>query len=110
MDSSLPVHADLPEGWYSPNDELMLRLHSELQRELPRGHLLAGRAVETFAWTEGSNDDVLFRNLDDADRFTVIHLSWRSRRESDPRYPLVEFDGTFRQFVFWTATRSDYGD
>lgn len=66
----------LPEGWFYPEDaDIGSRLHAELQRELPPGHLLFGCAVETFAYRHGS-DDVLFRHREQPGRFTVIHLSW----------------------------------
>jgi|GEM_PF-2138386 len=89
----------LPEGWFYPEDpDISANLHIELQRELPRGHLLHGRAVEIFAYRHGS-DDVLFRHQDQPSRFTVIHLSWLGREEINPQHPTVEFDGTFDEFV-----------
>ena len=77
----------------------MLHLHAELLRELPPGHLLAGRTVETFAWRDGTTDDVLFRHTDEPERFTVIHLSWLGRTEINAEHPTVEFDGTFAGFL-----------
>jgi hypothetical protein len=77
----------------------MLNLHAELQRELPPGHVLTGRAVETFAWRKGAIDDVLFRHWDEPERFTVIHLSWLGRTEINADHPTVEFDGTFAEFL-----------
>jgi hypothetical protein len=77
----------------------MLNLHAELQRELPPGHVLTGRAVETFAWREGATDDVMFRHTDEPERFTVIHLSWLGRTEINAEHPTVEFDGTFSEFL-----------
>jgi len=44
-------------------------------------------------------DDVLFRRLDEPDRFTVIHLTWIRKQEINAQHPSVCFDGTFEQFV-----------
>ena len=89
----------LPVGWSYPDPEVARNLHRELQLELPPGHLLFGRAVETFAWREHATDDVLFRHVHEPDRFTVIHLSWLGRTENNPLHPTVEFDGTFEGFL-----------
>jgi hypothetical protein len=88
----------LPVGWFYPNAEMAQSLHAELQRELPPGHLLTGRLVETFAWREGASDDVLFRHIREPERFTVIHLSWLGRPEINAQHPTLEFDGTFAEF------------
>lgn len=92
-------HPALPQGWFYPDRDTAPNLHTELLRELPPGHVLTGRKVETFAWREGATDDVLFRHADEPDRFTVIHLSWLGRTESTADYPAVEFDGTFAEFL-----------
>lgn len=89
----------LPLGWFYPDHDTAVRLRAEFMRELPPGHLLTGRVVEVFAWREGATDDVLLRHRDEAERFTVVHLTWLGRTEIDARYPAVEFDGTFAEFV-----------
>jgi len=99
MSHPTPNRPALPEGWFYPDQAVSQRLHAELQRELPPGHLLHGRAVETFAWRDGATDDVLFRHTDQPDRFTVIHLSWLGRTEINAQHPTVEFDGTFVGFI-----------
>lgn len=91
--------APLPEGWYYPDQETAALLHAELLRELPSGHLLYGRTVETVAWRDGATDDVLFRHVDEPARFTVIHLTWLGRTEINAQHPTVEFDGTFAGFL-----------
>ncbi len=101
MISTPKSHLDLPEawGWFYPGDApIGQSLHAELQRELPPGHLLFGRAVETVAFRQ-DQDDVLFRYLDQPDRFTVIHLTWTRKREINAEHPSVCFDGTFSEFV-----------
>jgi hypothetical protein len=89
----------LPVGWFYPDSEIAKSLHDELQRELPPGHLLTGRPIETFAWREHATDDVLFRHIQEPERFTVIHLSWLGRTEINAQHPTVEFDGTFAEFL-----------
>jgi hypothetical protein len=84
-------------GWHYPDAAIAQSLHAELQRELPRGHLLYGRAVETVAYRQ-DQDDVLFRHQDEPDRFTVIHLTWIRKREITVEHPSVCFDGTFAEF------------
>jgi len=94
-------HLELPEkwGWLYPADAAIAQsLHAELQRELPPRHLLFGRAVDAVAFRQ-DQDDVLFRHLDQPDRFTVIHLTWTRKREIDTKQPSVCFDGTFAEFV-----------
>ena len=99
MSPASPSRPALPLGCFYPDSENAQNLFEELQRELPPGHLLAGRAVETFAWREGATDDVLFRHRDEPERFTVIHLSWLGRTEINALHPTVEFDGTFAEFL-----------
>jgi hypothetical protein len=84
-------------GWHYPDEAIAQSLHAELQRELPPGHLLYGRAVEIVAFRE-DQDDVLCRHLDEPDRFSVIHLSWVRKREINAEYPSVCFDGKFMEF------------
>jgi hypothetical protein len=99
MANDAPYRPALPPGWFYPDHETVLELHAELQRELPPGHLLTGRAVETFAWRDGATDDVLFRHTEAPERFTVVHLSWLGRTEINAKHPTVEFDGTFAGFL-----------
>lgn len=94
-----PIRPALPEGWHYPDDETAQMLHAELLIELPLGHLLHGKSVMTFAWRDGATDDVLFRHIDEPERFTVIHLSWLGRTEINAEHPRVEFDGTFDAFI-----------
>ena len=97
MNSSSKLPA-LPEGWFYPDAATGEELLAELQRELPSGHLLYGRTVQTFAWRQGATDDVLFRHVDEPQRFTVIHLSCSGRTEVEA-HPTVQFDGTFAGFI-----------
>ena len=96
---------ELPEGYEYPAPEEAAGIHTELQRELPEGHLLFQVPVETFALSTG-DDDVLFRHIENSERFTVVHLTWIGKTEINAHHPTVEFDGTFAEFVthieeFW---------
>jgi hypothetical protein len=101
MNSMPQNHLELPEewGWIYPKDAAVAQsLHDELQRELPPGHLLFSRKVETVAY-RGDCDDVLFRHVEEADQFTVIHLTWIGKREVDAKHPSVCFDGSSAEFA-----------
>ena len=88
----------LPEGWFeSDSTEASVR-HAELQRELPPGHILYQKPVSVVAHRDGT-DDILCRHYDDADRFTVIHLSWLGREEINSKHPHVEVDGDYGNFL-----------
>lgn len=91
-------------GWRYPDKRAAEGLNAELQRELPPGHLLFGRALEVIANRE---DDVLFRHLNEIDRFTVVHLTWIRKREINAEHPSVCFDGTFVKF--FAAEQKSYG-
>lgn len=80
-------------GFFGPES-----LQAELQRELQVGHKLYGVPVEPYA-ERGSCDDAAFRHRDDPDCITVVHLTWAGRTEIDTDYPIVEFEGTRREFV-----------
>jgi hypothetical protein len=84
-------------GWYCPDTALAQSLSAELQRELPPDHLLFGRAVEAVAYRQ-DQDDVLFHHQNEADRFTVIHLTWSRKKEIDADHPSICFDGSFEDF------------
>ena len=78
----------LPAGWYYPTETEAQSLHAEL----PPGHLLSDSRSRRL------QDDVLFRHLDESDRFTVVHLTWIRKQEMDAKHPSVCFDGTFERF------------
>lgn len=100
----------LPLGWFYPDAETAESLDEELRRELTVGHLLDGCEVRAFAWRDGATDDVLFRHINEPERYTVIHLTWLGRTEIDANHPWVEFDGTFSAFVRWENHLLGRGD
>jgi hypothetical protein len=79
-------------GWRYPDTCAAESLYAELQRELPPGHVLFGRAVEVVTYRE-DQDDVLFRHMNEMDRFRVVHPTWIRKREIDAKHPSVCFDG-----------------
>lgn len=89
----------LPEGWFYATEEESKSLWNELQKELPEGHILFKKPIQVIAHRHGATDDILCKHLDEADRYTVIHLTWSMKTEIDERFPMVETDGSFAEFV-----------
>lgn len=92
---------DLPEGWYKATDDDKQRLTQELRTEMIPGHFLDGKVVAVVAHRDGATDDILCQHIDEADLFTVVHLSWSMKPEIDVHHPTIEFSGTFAAFVKW---------
>lgn len=88
----------LPGGWSALDAERAAGLVERLAFEVSARHLLSGVAVEAIA-ARHSNDDVLYRHVVDRSRYTVVHLTWSSGRQTSPCFPSVEFDGTFEEFL-----------
>jgi len=86
--------ADLPPDWQALGPEG--GFEGELKLELGPVHRLYGVPLQGAA-RRSSNDDVLFRHKAEADRYSVVHLTW-SGAEEPPGWPAVEFTGTFAQF------------
>ena len=91
---------DLPEGWYSSEDEKRKQLQREYETELPNEHPLAGIPVRVIAHRTG-NDDVLLEHLNSG-FVSVVHLTWRRAKEL-PNHPSLEFTGSFAAFLAWEA-------
>lgn len=89
----------LPEGWFYATSEERESLEEELQKELPQGHLLHNKRVQVNGHRDGATDDILCQHLDELDRYTVIHLSWSMKAEIDARFPTVEVDGSYQDFL-----------
>lgn len=95
----------LPDGWYPASAEESERLHTELQKELPNGHLLKNKRIEVVAHRNGATDDILCEwKESENERFTVIHLTWKMKEEIDSRFPQVESDGVFQDFLDYEAS------
>lgn len=89
--------------WLSPWRPTCLdeadKLEQELRREIGEKHLLAGRKAVAIG-RNASRDDVLFA-LDDSRECAVVHLTWTSRPERDPRWPATVI---FESVDEWAST------
>lgn len=85
----------------SGNADAMVR---EAISEIPAGHPLAGRKLETLA-RRGDGDDVLFL-LDGGPEVAVAHLTWSGRRESGD-FPRTQLFSSISEFIS-TRMESDH--
>jgi hypothetical protein len=97
-DHAHPSALRLPEGWCELDPGHATGLVKRLAFEIASGHILAGIALQAVA-VRAANDDVLYRHVADHARFTVVHLTWASQRETTPHFPAIEFDGSFAAFL-----------
>ena len=81
-------------------------METELERELPPGHVLGGTSIRAVA-ARFDRDDVLFALP--GGEYAVVHLTWSRRRESDARWPSTE---VFSSIQDWRERRMqpDYED
>jgi hypothetical protein len=89
----------LPEGWFYATLEESASLWDELQKEIPAGHILFHRPVKVIAHQNGTTDDILCNHLVEPDRYTMVHLTWSMKTEINEKYPMVEVDGSFEDFL-----------
>ncbi|NDV96838.1 hypothetical protein D0T84_18270 [Dysgonomonas sp. 521] len=92
----------LPEGWFVSEVQKAASLHNELQRELPDGHLLYHVEVKVIAHREGT-DDILCQHKDNENHYTVVHLTWSMKQETNKEFPYIECDGNFDDFLRYEA-------
>lgn len=78
--------AELPRGWRALSQEHKQAHEAELNRELPAGHQLHGRAIEVVAACKGCDDD-LVRTSDGS--WIRVHLTWSGTTEPDADWPSV---------------------
>jgi len=74
----------LTEDWMPLRGDDSLNTLAELRREIPSGHVLAGRKLFPVARHRG-RDDVLLRTIGTDASLWLVHLTWRP--ETDPRWP-----------------------
>jgi hypothetical protein len=86
----------LPEDWMALRGDDALSTLAELRREMPTGHVLAGRRLFPVARHRGS-DDVLLRTTGSDARLWLVHLTWRV--ESDPSWPHAQAFRDVAEFV-----------
>ncbi|MBI5032892.1 MAG: hypothetical protein HZB51_20415 [Chloroflexi bacterium] len=89
----------LPEGWFYATPEESASLWKELQKELPKGHVLFHKRIQVMAHRHGATDDILCHHLDEPNRYTVVHLTWSMKTEINERFPTIEMDGSFHDFI-----------
>lgn len=71
-----------PLPWHPVSCEDDVRLVSELERELPNGHVLADVEVRCLA-RRLDDDAVLFELVDGSGRVAEVHLTWRVERHAE---------------------------
>ncbi len=68
--------------WVEVDGDSAAALESELQRELPPGHQLAGMHLKAIARSEDS-DDVLFRPESGSRAVYLVHLTWSAETKRE---------------------------
>jgi hypothetical protein len=76
----------LPNGWSRAEQQHQL----ELERELPRGHVLHGLATQVVARCERCDDVLVHVSLDGATQWARVHLTWIGKTGFDPLWPFVQ--------------------
>jgi hypothetical protein len=105
---------DIPwkDPWYSIDDapKIQSAMNAQLAREMPVGHALEGYRYHAIA-RRMDNDDVLFV-LDDGPEVAVVHLTWRSSRETSPVWPHTARFSTLEAFIVecLEPDAADYND
>lgn len=69
---------------------------AELQRELPKSHVLSGVPVAAVA-RRGDRDDVLFVTRQSPSQLALVHLTWSM--ETDPAFPHTTLYQTWQEFL-----------
>jgi hypothetical protein len=83
--------------WHPVDDPALRRsLLAELQRELPKGHVLTGASL-TVIGRRQDRDDVLFALSDG--RVAIVHLTYSRERERLPDLPRTRLYETLDRFV-----------
>jgi hypothetical protein len=86
----------LPEDWMPLRGDDPLDQLAELRREIPTGHVLAGRRLFLIARHRG-RDDALLRTTGPDAMLWVVHLTWRV--ETDPKWPRAKPFRSVAEFV-----------
>jgi len=83
--------------WHPVEDAAVRHsLRAELERELPRGHVLAGMRVTPIGARQDC-DDVLFA-LENG-RVAIVHLTWSGKTEPAPDHPWTALFDSLERFV-----------
>ncbi|MBK7556317.1 MAG: hypothetical protein IPI55_17475 [Flavobacteriales bacterium] len=90
------VQVDWLIPWHPVDDPAVRRsLLAVLQREIPKGHVLAGASLTVIGRRQDC-DDVLFALSDG--RVAIVHLTWSGKRERFPDLPRTKI------FDHWIAS------
>ncbi len=91
------VQVDWLIPWHPVDDPAVRRsLLAVLQREIPKGHVLAGASLTVIGRRQDC-DDVLFALSDG--RVAIVHLIWSGKRERIPDSPRTKIFGSLDRFV-----------
>ena len=74
---------ELPEPWHWIETDF----ETELNRELPHGHILEGKTLKTVAKRQDM-DDFLFAIDNWEFEYAIVHLTWV--KETDKKWPITK--------------------
>ena len=92
--------SDLPDDWMPIRSNEALCALSELRREMPVGHVLAGRRLFPVAQHREEDEEILVRTIEVEPELWLVRLSWRA--ETDPQCPRAR---PFRELSEFIAER-----
>lgn len=81
------------EPWESIINSFFI-FNNELAKEVSEKHILYGVKATAIA-KRSDNDDVLFELTDSNDKFAIVHLTWNSTKQNDPKFPRTELFETW---------------
>jgi hypothetical protein len=87
-------------SWLEPWDELCtepVSFENELYKEVGEYHILYGKKV-TAVGRRYDCDDFLFKIHDSEFEYAVVHLTYSSKREGNPKFPRTK---VFRDINDW---------
>ncbi len=80
----------IKEPWELIDSSLCEKIKEELSKEINNEHPLHNVNCEPVAKRIDS-DDTLFRINPHLCEYAVVHLTWSGKKETDPKWPYVEF-------------------
>lgn len=84
------------EPWYYVKSDGSLE--NELYKELGKKHTLYGKKLVAIA-RRFDQDDVLFSFIDAPTILAVVHLTWKSKKESNSSWPSTMIYNTWEEWV-----------
>ena len=91
------MQIEFVEPWVPVGPEAE-QLTRELAREVGETHVLWSRKARPIGQRIDC-DDVLFEVDGEPLRYAVVHLTWRGRRENDPRWPDTRMFSTISEWI-----------